>query len=135
MVFFLMFSNIGLALNVHYCGGQIDKVTLSYPHIDRDGKDCELEQKTVHNCCADRDTSLNEETCCEDQTLTQETSEKVVVKTLDISSHTAILTSPQSLEINFICEIILPKKEVIAFYCDSNAPPFYKLYNQFIFYA
>ncbi len=32
-------------------------------------------------------------------------------------------------------DVLSANKKTVDYYCDSNAPPFYKLYSQLIFYA
>lgn len=126
-----MISNIGLAFNVHYCEGSIASISFDYKTLEP----C-ISEKNVSktSCCAQEN---KHEDCCKNSKvdLKKSTSDNIIVKNiqLDLSNFTlSEIWKPA----NFISsnEIIIAN-ESVSFYCDSHAPPFYKLYSQLIFYA
>lgn len=123
----LLFSNLGLALNIHYCGTSIEKITLGYASsmscTDTIGEEA---------CCSE---TPSESDCCKDEIIKQSNDEVIVkVFTTYFSSD---FTAPINYEFRplVVGEQQLLKKMDVAFYCESNAPPLYKLYHQFLFYA
>lgn len=129
--FLILVSNVGLAFNVHYCEGRLSGVSFSY----RTDEPCaEKEAEVKKSCCA---VENSHKACCKNSKVKIEktTSENVLVKTfqMDTATFTGIsLWQPVSL---FSAEETVRKSENPSFYCESNAPPLYQLYSQYIFYA
>ncbi|MFL9843831.1 HYC_CC_PP family protein [Flavobacterium rhizosphaerae] len=128
---FILFSNIGLALNVHYCHGQVSEVTLSYKT-----ENCIMQktEKKVMGCCA---KAAAEKKCCKNHTVKiQDDSDKAIVKSLQLdlgSFYIANAYKPLNL---FVYEEVSGNgKDAPAFYAESTAPPLYKLYCQYTLYA
>jgi len=55
-------SNFGYALNIHYCGGEISKVSFAF-----NPKDCGMETKKENEVPFTKE--LSKKSCCEDNTL------------------------------------------------------------------
>ena len=55
-------SNFGYALNIHYCGGQISKVSFAF-----NPKNCGMETKKENEVPSKKE--LSKKPCCEDNTL------------------------------------------------------------------
>ena len=55
-------SNFGYALNIHYCGGQISKVSFAF-----NPKNCGMETKKENEVPFKKE--LSKKSCCEDNTL------------------------------------------------------------------
>ena len=65
VVFFALIfltSKIGLALNVHYCGGHIEEITLAW-----NAEGCEMSVEKAQD--SHQDLKLAKNHCCEDQTV------------------------------------------------------------------
>ncbi|UFH36777.1 HYC_CC_PP family protein [Flavobacterium acetivorans] len=127
LAIFLLVSNLGLAVNVHYCGGEIASVAPVYFKVSPTG------QSSEEQCC----TSVSEtnETCCKDKLVDfQKKSDHFVVKTFFFSLVTAVLV-PDWSPLVFPLEANFKVYPVTPYVCDANAPPFFKLYHQYIFYA
>jgi hypothetical protein len=117
----LLVSNVGLAFNVHYCGGKMASVSLVSQKSNAD-KDCCGKSEKKSSCCKDKKIKLEKKT------------DNSVLKTFSFQ-----------LEIPFTVYAWQPisaldfthfeSNQFTAFYCDSNAPPLYRLYSQYIFYA
>lgn len=136
MSFFLLFSNIGLAINIHYCGSAIEKVSLGFPlkeMIDH----CLSHQSEETQCCGNNLPTTNvrsSKKCCTDASLKQ-SADQLVVKTIKVHCDVfvpLVFESPFLTQYPAIKEV---KAEEVAFYCESNAPPLYKLYHQYLLYA
>lgn len=129
--FLILVSNVGMAFNVHYCGGKISGISFNY----RMDESCVEKKVAVEKKCCASENSQN--SCCKNSKIKIEktTSENVLVKTfqLDVVTFNGVHSwQPASL---FTLEEAVAKKENPSFYCDTNAPPLYQLYSQYIFYA
>jgi len=131
----LLFSNVGLAFNIHYCQGQIEKISSVYSHHKHNDV-CEMQQQAEKSCCNKTTiSSQKDDDCCKDDILTQNPIDKNFVKVFPIQLDPFISTEIWNSE-NYDWIPILKKADSSpAFYCDSNAPPLFKLYCRLIFYA
>ena len=127
----LLVSNIGLAFNVHFCEGKIASISSVY-NIEKIS-DAPKKNVVDEECCAENEKDHRQ--CCKDK----------VVDLEDKSPDTIIKTFSFQIDIPFLVEdwkpilfkqiVSLKRAEKIVYYCDANAPPLFKLYNQYIFYA
>lgn len=125
LAIFILFSNLGLAFNVHYCEDKIASVSLntivSEPCLE-----------DVKSCCA---MQSSHEECCSNKVI------KAEKKHDDFWSKSFKLDFQQIFLFEkplFLAKenlVSFSKSESPSFYCNSNAPPFYKLYCQLVFYA
>lgn len=119
----LLVSNIGLAFNVHYCGDEISSISFktSVPSYEIEKNCCgEIEKKS--NCC---DTKVMHFQKKSETSLSQ-----IIVQTFNF------YYSNNDWKPNF--KITIPNFKInstTAYFCDANAPPYFKLYSQYIFYA
>src|SRR5690554_7417296 len=140
LAFFLMFSNIGLALNVHFCGDE--KIASQVVYSKATTEVCNHE-KSHHNHSQDDDCSLEKSCCgasedhsdcCKDEFITQDNSDVVDSKSFSFNVDTFVLVDTDySFEITEYSEEI--KQEYLEYSYNSNAPPLYKLYCSLIYYA
>lgn len=125
----LLFSNVGLAVNIHYCGNEIEKIELGYASSMNCGDDSDEE-----SCCGIEDESETD-ACCKDEIIKQQADE-VIVKAFHTQQLTAfVVPTIYKFQSVIISETSLPESINRAFYCNSNAPPLYKLHQQFLLYA
>lgn len=129
--FLILVSNVGLAFNVHYCEGKVSGVSFNYKS---DGSCLEKKVEQKKSCCAQKE---DHDSCCKSSKVKIEktTSDNVLVKAfqLDLAAFTTVDTWYFSHY--FHAEETVLRSESPSFYCDSNAPPLYKLYSQYLFYA
>ncbi len=131
LAFFLLVSNVGFAVDVHYCGGEIASVKPVF------WKTVESQNTVEKSCCPPKASSTVEEKgdCCKDKVFNiQKKSENTTVTSISFQS-----------DFNFLFEewnpVVFAKisnfesSEITSYYCDANAPPLFKLYHQYIFYA
>lgn len=125
----LLFSNLGLAVNIHYCGNAIEKIELGYAS----SINCAAETHEK-SCCKEKNETSKKD-CCKDQTIKQKTDE-VVVKVFQSQQFTDFVApAVYKFQPVVLTEINLPKKIDVTFCFESNAPPLYKLYSQYLLYA
>jgi hypothetical protein len=126
----LLVSNIGLAFNVHFCGGKIADVSSVYNVSEV----CEMPVAETTACCAKKATDHKK--CCEDKTVDlQDDSDEVVVKTFTFSVAAPFLNAEIPLFQNPASSPEVLRENTVAYYCDSHSPPLFKLYSQFLLYA
>jgi len=124
----ILFSNIGLALNVHYCHNMVSGVTLAYKagHCKKKAEPkscCAMAARADKKCCKSHVVKLQDKT------------DQVLVKSLALDLGTFYPVADWNPSQILSCETPLTIKENPSFYCDSHAPPLFKLYCQYIFYA
>lgn len=123
MAFLILVSNMGLAFNVRYCGSEITSVTLKTPAEDKNlEKDCCGVVEKISHCCKDKVVKFQKKT------------DNLIQKTVSFHADFIFLTNEwNSLVFSFVSNF--KKDSFLLYYCDANAPPFFKLYHQYIFYA
>lgn len=128
MAIYLLVSTSGLAYNVHYCGGEIAAVSSVYEVEESCAMQVEHEEKS---CCAK--PSKDHSGCCSDEVI-QADFDEVIIKQIsfdfDYVSILPVCTTPV-----FYSKEVVETTQVLDYYCDSNAPPLYQLFSQFVFYA
>jgi hypothetical protein len=123
LAFFLLVSNIGFAFNVRYCGNDITSVTLKTPIQDKElEKDCCGFVEKESHCCKDKEVKFEKKT------------DDLIQKTVSFHSDFILLSNEWNPSV-FSFFSNFKKNAVTSYYCDANAPPFFKLYHQYIFYA
>lgn len=123
VVFSLLVSNMGLAFNIRYCGNEITSVTLKTPVQDQNIEKycCGVVEKKSH-CCKEKEVKF--------QKKTDNLIQKIVPFHADF---TFSITEWNPAVFSFILNF--KNSQSASYYCDANAPPFFKLYHQYIFYA
>jgi len=119
----LLVSNIGFAFNVHYFGDEIASVSI---------KTSFLSGNTEKNCCGEIEKKSN---CCDNKVLHfQKKSETSLshlffqIADFQLPNYDWKLNSSVTIS-NFKIN------SIATYFCDANAPPYFKLYSQYIFYA
>ena len=131
LAIFLLISNMGFAIDVHYCGGVVASVKPIY------WKNYESLVATEESCCAPETSSLVEkkESCCKDKVIHfEKKQENVTINSITFQSDFVFLIEEWN-PIIFSEISNFEDSRIITYYCDANAPPLFKLYNQYIFYA
>lgn len=126
----VLVSNSGLAFNVHYCEGKIASITSVFSQEEV----CEMPVVVEKTCCAKK-LETNHKKCCSDKKVDlKNKTEKIIIKIISLDFEPAFYSDYKDqvfaivAKQNFI-------HEFPAFYCESNAPPLYKLYCQYTFYS
>ena len=123
LAFILLVSNVGLAFNVHYCGKEIASVSLNTI----------VSQPTEKGCCEKIVTKKNN--CCKDKVVNfQKKSDNAIIKAFFYNYHFSFLIQEWQT-IVFSSNKNFKNIQRDAYFCEANAPPLFKLYSQYIFYA
>lgn len=134
----ILASNIGLAVNVHYCKGEVSSVSFAY----KIQEPCNPHHEEGHNHNHDADKACcsvkadDHKKCCKNDLvkLQDENDGKVIVKSLQLDLGTFCSLSEWK-PLHFYYTVPVAKKDIPSFYCESHAPPLFKLYCRYILYA
>lgn len=123
-VFFLVIQT-KMIQNIHLCGGNICSIQT---FVEKKQNSCC--HTTLDSCCA---TNEEDNNCCKDIVLEHDIDDVKIEKFNIDFLHSYYLEK----EISFTNTALFNAKslKINAFAIQSNAPPLYKLYQQFIFYA
>lgn len=132
LTFLILASNMGFALNVHYCHGEVSSVSLAY----KADVPCGTKQKkeTKKGCCAAAGESHKK--CCKNNLvkLQDDSQDNIIVKSLQLDL-SAFYTVEAWKPAQPSAEVPAITSQTPSFYCEAHAPPLFKLYCQYIFYA
>lgn len=131
LAIFLLVSNTGFAIDVHYCGGKIASIKPAFLESK------ETQSLKEENCCPPKATSITnkKESCCKDKVVHfQKKSGKVTLNSIAFQPDFTFLFEEWN-PIVFTEYSNFESNRIITYYCDANAPPLFKLYHQYIFYA
>lgn len=120
----LLVSNAGLAFNVHYCGGEIASVSLNstLPSV-----------QSEKGCCEKKVTS-KKDSCCKDKKIVfQKKTDNGIVKSFSFQFD-YVFVVPDFQPTVFTVAPSFKNNLSLAYYCDANAPPLFKLYSQYLLY-
>ena len=127
LAFFLLVSNVGFAVDVHYCGGEIASVKPVF------WRTIESQSTVEESCCASK--AEEKESCCKDKVVNfHKKSENTTVASISFYPNFTFLFEEWT-PIVFAKISDIESSEITSYYCDANAPPLFKLYHQNIFYA
>lgn len=126
----LLVSNFGLAFNVHYCGDNIASVSSALSTVTSVNSES-LEK----NCCC-KVIVEEKDSCCKNKVVDLKKDTKdVIVKSFSFQIQSPFVLI-KSAELHFAkAEKLTSHTNVTEYYCIPNAPPLFKLYQQYIFYA
>ena len=128
LAFFLLISNIGFAIDVHYCEGKVASVKALY---------WKNTESLNHDCCDSKTEVIvqKKDSCCKDKVVYfQKKSENTILNTLSFDPNFTFLVE-EGNPIVFSKITIFESSSISSYYCDANAPPLFKLHHQYIFYA
>jgi hypothetical protein len=122
LAFLLLVSNIGFAFDVHYCGGKIASVSLNTSVLASPEKSCCGSSEKKSSCCKDKVVHIEKK------------SDNATFKIFFFQ-----IAFPPIIQgykpISFLSVPNFQSNQIISYYSDANAPPLFKLYNQYIFYS
>lgn len=120
----LLVSNAGLAFNVHYCGGEISSVSLNST----------LSSLQSEKDCCDKKVVSKKDSCCKDKKIVvQKKSDNGIVKSFSFQFD-YVFIAPEFQPVVFETVPGFKNNLSLAYYCDANAPPLFKLYSQYLLY-
>lgn len=121
----VLLANLGLSFAVHYCKDEIASVSFQYQEDEPCIED-------VKSCCAKENSHAS---CCSNKLIkVEKKTDDILVKTFQLDLEQAVFNADWKPNfVAFESENFVSNE--VAFYCDSHAPPLYKLYCQLVFYA
>ena len=121
----VLLANLGLSFAVHYCKDEIASVSFQY----QEDEPCVEEAKS---CCA---KEVSHDSCCSNKLIkVEKKTDDILVKTFQLDLEQVVLNV--DWKPNFVAfESVIDSSNEVAFYCDSHAPPLYKLYCQFTLFG
>lgn len=130
IAFFLLVSNSGLAFNVHFCEGKIASVSSVFSKEEICETPVEASEK---KCCVEK--AKSHKSCCQDKLVNlEDESATLILKSLPFNSYFLVLIEEWN-PIVFSSVSKSKSSKITSYFCDTNAPPFFKLYHKYIFYA
>lgn len=127
----LLCSNFGIAINVHYCGDKIASLSSTFALLSIQKNNTSYKK----SCCC-LVVKEKKDSCCKDKLLDLKKDTKdVVVKTFSFQVDAALPLVKLNESIIADGRKNLGQRGVTAYCCSPNAPPLFKLYKQYIFYA
>ena len=122
LAFLLLVSNIGFAFDVHYCGGEIASVSLN----------TSVKASPDKKCCGGKEKKSS---CCKDKVVhIEKKSDNATFKIFFFQlAFPAVIQEYKTIA--FLSIPNFKSNQITSYYSAANAPPFYKLYNQYIFYS
>ena len=121
----ILLANLGLSFAVHYCKDEIASVSFQYQEDEPCVED-------VKSCCT---TADSHDSCCSNKLIkVEKKTDDILVKTFQLDLEQAVFVADWKPNlVAFESEKNISNEA--AYYCDSHAPPLYKLYCQLVFYA
>jgi len=119
LAFLVLASNMGFAFSVHFCGDEVASVKPMFVSPE-------------DSCCGKK--ASEPMGCCKTKIVKSDKEHDFVIKTVSFAFE-APLVPVNEFQLPLQNEDSFVEKPVASYYCEANAPPLFKLYNQFIFYA
>lgn len=126
----VLVSNAGVAMTVHYCGGKIASVSSGFS----DEETCSASETVEEKGCCAKKAETNHKKCCSDKKLNLKGKALDVIVKASENGFTPFVL-PVFTTVDFAHIAAVTTKQLPAYYCDAHAPPLFKLYQQYIFYA
>lgn len=120
----ILVSNVGWAFTMHYCGGKLASVSIQTI------SNSSYQKKS---CCAPK--ALQKDRCCKNKKVQfEKKSDHAILKAFSFEPYVACIIPKNKITI-----VALPTtfftKSITSYFCDAHAPPLFKLYQRYIFYA
>lgn len=131
LAFFLLVSNSGFAFNVHFCEGKIASVSSIF-NVE---EICEMATVSTEKACCSKEAEVSHEKCCSNKVVDlQDKTDTEIVKSFSLQIAIPFLQNNQKLVV-FAPISVLDNSSIATYYFEANAPPLFKLYSQYLFYA
>ncbi len=131
LALFLLVSNTGFAIDVHYCGEKIASIKPAY------WESKEAQSLKEESCCPPKSSNIvnKKESCCKDKVVHfQKKSGKVTLSSISFQPDFTFIFEEWN-PIVFSEYSNFESNCILSYSCDANAPPLFKLYHQYVFYA
>lgn len=129
LALFILLVNSSASLVLHFCHDQIAYVSLVYQENKL------VDSASEVSCCSSDSVDNKHDGCCSNEEISTEN--KIDYSTLKDFQFDFFVVNFINKTPEFFSKAacFYSNKKNVDYYCNSNAPPFYKLYSQLIFYA
>jgi len=128
--FLLLCSHAGFGYTIHYCKGSVAFVSSVFSNKQDCSSSCHPEIIEPITCCQAHQVE-SEETCCKDHLIQVDTDELGEYGT----SFSSFFMGSNRTDYTFIhVSDIVVTRLLFTSVVQTNGPPLYKLYHQFLFY-
>ncbi len=125
--FYYLFISVGLAVNLHYCGGELESISSIFTEAS-----CEM-LKAKKGCCLQHNKVNND--CCSNQEIGfTDVDKDTLLTATDTINVFALPATFNNISTNNLEEVLV-NKPLQHYTFQSNAPPLFKLYSSYILYA
>ncbi len=129
LALFILLVNSSASLVLHFCNDQIAYVSLVYQENKL------VDSTSEASCCTSETIYTDDKGCCSNEEIkVEKKNEYSVLKDISYTFSPLFFENNCTAFLDHKCFLVTPK-QTVSYCCDSNAPPFYKLYSQLIFYA
>jgi hypothetical protein len=129
LALFILLVNSSASLVLHFCHDQIAYVSLVYQNNKL------IDSASEDSCCASDSIETEKKGCCSNEEIsTDKKIDYTILNGFQFDFFTVSFIN-ETLEFFGKAACFDANKKNVDYYCNSNAPPFYKLYSQLIFYA
>ena len=120
----ILVSNVSFAFTMHYCGGKV--ASFSVRTIDSLAN-------VKKSCCGKK--VIEKDSCCKNKTVHfEKKTDHATLKAFSFEPIAFYVLPDVKLEIP-ACRTTLLHLPIATYCCDAHAPPLFKLYHHYIFYA
>jgi amino acid permease len=127
----MLVSNAGFAMTVHYCGGKISSVSSGFNST----ASCEIPEIKIEKVCCAKKMEISHKKCCSDKVLHFKGKVIDIIAKAFSSEMATPFVIPAFSAIIFASAPELAIQKLPSYHCEAHAPPLFKLYSQFVFYA
>ncbi len=128
LALFILLVNSSASLVLHYCHDQIASISLVY-------QESKVATSAKEDSCCAADDKTDDKSCCSNEEI--KVDKKIdysILKGFQFNVLAVTFENEMPAFFNEV-DVLSTNKKILDYYCDSNAPPFYKLYSQLIYYA
>jgi hypothetical protein len=131
VAFLMLVSNTGFAMTVHYCGGKISSISSGISNKET----CEMPKAEAEKACCTKKIEVSHKKCCSDKTVNVKGKAIDIIVKMASADYAIPFVMPVQKPLVFDYAPSVAFQKTPLYYCDAHAPPLFKLYQQYIFYA
>lgn len=128
--FVLLATQTGLAVSVHYCGGEAVSIAAGFG-VTAHG--CGMEPKEADGCGPD--LKLGRKGCCDEKSIQIKVKQEAPTILKSGFATDAIFTTPSEIVSPFASTVPVALYRMPAFHCEAHGPPLFLLYSSYLLYA
>jgi hypothetical protein len=131
VAFLMLVSNAGFAMTVHYCGENISSISSGF----KSDESCEVAKVEIEKACCAKKIEIGHKKCCSDKVLHFKGKAIDIIAKAFSSEMATPFIIPAFGPVTFAAAPEVAVQKLPSYHCEAHAPPLFKLYSQFVFYA